>query len=94
MKRNTGFGEKTQNFIGKKKLPLLTGLNPTKKVLSKDKEGKYVWFKGGWLNTCFNCLDRHVNNGLGNKNAIIYDSPISNRKSLLHITNCLTRYQN
>ncbi len=36
------------------------------------------WFVGGKLNTSENCLDRHVAAGLGDKTAIIYDSPVTN----------------
>lgn len=35
------------------------------------------WFPGGETNTCFNCLDRHVAAGLGDQNALIYDSPVT-----------------
>lgn len=38
----------------------------------------YVWFPGGKLNTCYNCVDRHD----GNAVAVIYDSAVTNtRKS-------------
>ncbi|MBB3861541.1 propionyl-CoA synthetase [Novosphingobium hassiacum] len=33
------------------------------------------WFPGGTLNTCDNCLDRHVAAGRGEAPALIYDSP-------------------
>jgi propionyl-CoA synthetase len=36
------------------------------------------WFVGGRLNTCFNALDRHVKEGRGEQNALIYDSPVTN----------------
>jgi propionyl-CoA synthetase len=36
------------------------------------------WFCGGYLNACFNCVDRHIANGQGNKVALIHDSPITN----------------
>lgn len=36
------------------------------------------WFCGGYLNACFNCIDRHIANGHGNKVALIHDSPITN----------------
>ncbi|CAG9809214.1 unnamed protein product [Chironomus riparius] len=36
------------------------------------------WFCGGYLNACYNCIDRHVANGNGNKVALIQDSPITN----------------
>lgn len=37
----------------------------------------YRWFKGGKLNTCYNAVDRHVKEGRGEQNAIIYDSPVT-----------------
>ena len=41
----------------------------------------YRWFPDGRLNTCFNAVDRHVLDGRGDQNAIIYDSPITGAKS-------------
>ncbi|MFK5978454.1 MAG: propionyl-CoA synthetase [Rhizobiaceae bacterium] len=38
------------------------------------------WFPGATCNTCYNCLDRHVENGRKDQAAIIYDSPITNTK--------------
>lgn len=35
-------------------------------------------FVGGELNTCYNCIDRHVERGFGNQAAIIHDSPVTN----------------
>ncbi len=32
-----------------------------------------AWFKGGKLNACYNCLDRHVEAGHGDKTAIIWE---------------------
>ncbi len=32
-----------------------------------------AWFKGGQLNASYNCLDRHVDNGNGDKTAIIWE---------------------
>jgi propionyl-CoA synthetase len=32
------------------------------------------WFTGGMLNTCHNCLDRHVESGAGDRIALIWDS--------------------
>ena len=31
------------------------------------------WFDGGTLNACYNCLDRHVDNGFGDETAIIWE---------------------
>ena len=36
------------------------------------------WFVGGSLNTCYNCLDRHIERGRGKQIALIYDSPVTN----------------
>jgi len=30
------------------------------------------------MNTCYNCLDRHVERGFGSQPAIIHDSPVTN----------------
>jgi propionyl-CoA synthetase len=38
----------------------------------------YRWFPGGRLNTCYNALDRHVEQGRGEQLALIYDSPVTN----------------
>ena len=31
------------------------------------------WFEGGTLNACYNCVDRHVENGHGDRTAIIWE---------------------
>jgi propionyl-CoA synthetase len=35
------------------------------------------WFAGAEMNTCYNCLDRHVEAGRGDQPALIYDSPMT-----------------
>ena len=35
------------------------------------------WFAGGSLNSCHNCVDRHVAAGRGDTAALIYDSPVT-----------------
>ncbi|MFV2091953.1 MAG: acetyl-coenzyme A synthetase N-terminal domain-containing protein, partial [Hyphomicrobiales bacterium] len=35
------------------------------------------WFPGATCNTCYNCLDRHVERGRPGQPALIYDSPIT-----------------
>jgi len=42
---------------------------------SESPHGK--WFIDGGLNTCFNALDRHVEAGRGEQDALIYDSPVT-----------------
>ncbi|MEJ2727407.1 MAG: propionyl-CoA synthetase [Deltaproteobacteria bacterium] len=48
------------------------------KVLDDSKKPFFRWFSGGQLNTCFNALDVHIENGLGDQPALIYDSPVTN----------------
>ena len=49
---------------------------PTK-ILNSDNPPFYKWFEDGVTNTCYNAVDLHVDNGRGDKLAIIYDSPIT-----------------
>lgn len=35
------------------------------------------WFAGASCNTCWNCVDRHVEAGHGNRKALVYDSPVT-----------------
>lgn len=37
------------------------------------------WFRDGELNTCYNAIDRHIENGRGNDVAVIFDSPVTNK---------------
>ncbi|WP_195819383.1 propionyl-CoA synthetase [Roseobacter sp. MH60115] len=39
------------------------------------------WFDGATCNTCYNCLDRHVEAGHGDCIALIYDSPVTDTVS-------------
>lgn len=51
---------------------------PFSKVLDDSNKPFYHWFADGKLNTCFNALDRHVDNGRADQVALIYDSPVTN----------------
>jgi len=44
----------------------------------------FEWYTDSFVNTCFNALDRHVKNGRADQTAIIYDSPVTEKK--LHLT--------
>ncbi len=46
-------------------------------VLDGSHKPFYRWFPGGSLNTCYNALDVHVENGRGEQKALIYDSPVT-----------------
>ncbi len=48
------------------------------KVLDDSNKPFYRWFAGAETNTCYNAVDLHVENGLGEQTAIIYDSPVTN----------------
>ncbi len=50
---------------------------PWDKVLDSSNPPFYRWFKGGKLNTCYNAVDRHVEEGRGDQLAVIYDSPVT-----------------
>jgi propionyl-CoA synthetase len=52
-------------------------IRPWERVLDDRKPPFYRWFSGGVLNTCWNCLDRHVEAGRGGQVALIYDSPVT-----------------
>lgn len=56
----------------------ITWEKPWDKVLDESNLPFYRWFVGGELNTCYNALDVHVENGRGDQDALIYDSPVTN----------------
>jgi propionyl-CoA synthetase len=47
------------------------------RVLDDSDAPFYRWFSGGKLNTCFNALDRHIDEGRGGQPALIHDSPVT-----------------
>jgi propionyl-CoA synthetase len=62
-----------------------------KKILDDENIPFYKWFPDGVLNTCFNAIDRHVIDGRGEQDAIIYDSPITNVKQKISYSQLLFR---
>ncbi|MDD9958836.1 MAG: propionyl-CoA synthetase [Gammaproteobacteria bacterium] len=48
------------------------------KILDTSESPHGKWFVDGELNTCYNALDRHVEAGRGEHDALIYDSPVTN----------------
>ncbi|NDV99976.1 propionate-CoA ligase PrpE [Salipiger sp. PrR002] len=52
---------------------------PSKALFDKG-EGLFEWFADGMTNTCWNAVDRHVENGRGEQVAVIWDSPITHTK--------------
>ena len=51
---------------------------PWEKVLDGSNEPFFRWFVGGRMNTCYNALDYHVENGRADQAALVYDSPVTN----------------
>ena len=47
------------------------------KVLDDSNKPFYRWFSGGEMNTCYNAVDYHIENGRGDQYAVIYDSPVT-----------------
>ncbi|HVN43809.1 MAG TPA: propionyl-CoA synthetase [Steroidobacteraceae bacterium] len=47
------------------------------RVLDASRAPFYRWFSGGRINTCYNALDRHIEQGRGRQAALIYDSPVT-----------------
>ena len=50
------------------------------KALFDENAPDYEWFADAKVNTCYNAVDRHVEQGRGEQAAIIYDSPITGTK--------------
>ncbi|GGB32580.1 propionyl-CoA synthetase [Roseibium aquae] len=56
--------------------------------------GQYgQWFPDWECNTCYNCLDRHVENGRADQLAVIYDSPITGQQRTLTYAELLARVE-
>ena len=55
----------------------ITWTKPWEKIFDPSMGAFGQWFPGGELNTCYNCLDRHVEAGRGEQAALIYDSPMA-----------------
>ena len=54
---------------------------PFQTVLDQTNSPFFKWFTEGKLNITYNCLDRHIKNGLGEKTALIWEGePGDNRK--------------
>ncbi len=63
------------------------------KTIFDDSTGLDRWYPDGVLNTCFNCVDRHVNAGRADQAAFIYDSPVTTQKVRISYGELLDRVQ-
>ena len=63
-----------EGFWAKRAKELLSWQTPFTKTLDESKAPTYGWFVDGKLNASYNCLDRQIENGLGDKTAIIFEA--------------------
>ncbi len=70
----------TPELFWGEKAEALAWFKKPEQILSTDENGIYRWFADGELNTAYLALDYHVENGLADNLAIIYDSPVTNQK--------------
>ena len=61
-------------FWGRRAKELLDWEKPFTQVLDESSAPFFKWFADGRLNISYNCLDRNVNNGLGDKVALIFEA--------------------
>ena len=66
-------------------------VTPWDAVFDESMGGYGQWFAGAECNTCYNCLDRHVERGRPGQPAIIYDSPITGNKATFSYQETLDR---
>ena len=69
------------NFWGEYANSELDWFEPFETVLDDKNAPSFKWFQEGKLNISYNCLDRHVKNGLSDKTALIWEGePGDNKK--------------
>lgn len=54
-----------------------------KTILSRDSNDYYQWFEDGTTNLSYLCIDKHIKDGYGAQHAIIYDSPVTQKKEFI-----------
>ena len=64
-------------------------IEPWTEILDRSNPPHFRWFTGGVLNTCYNCVDRHVEAGHGDQAAIIYDSALTDAGRTLSYSDLL-----
>jgi acetyl-CoA synthetase len=63
-----------EGFWARQARELISWRTPFKKVLDAENAPFFKWFEDGTLNASYNCLDRHVEAGLGDKTALIFEA--------------------
>jgi propionyl-CoA synthetase len=62
-------------------------------IYEPGEHGNGKWFAGATTNTCYNCVDRHVERGRGDQAALIHDSAITGTKASLTYSQLLAEVQ-
>ena len=63
-----------EGFWAEQARRLLSWNQPFTKVLNESNAPFFKWFEDGTLNASYNCLDRNIERGLGDKTAIIFEA--------------------
>jgi hypothetical protein len=63
--------------------PTTTYRKTIKKLKGDVQHMSWKWFPNGEISTSYNCIDRHVEAGIGDQMAIIWNSPVACGKSAL-----------
>ena len=63
-----------EGFWARNARELISWKTPFTKVLNESEAPFYKWFEDGTLNASYNCLDRNIERGLGDKVAIIFEA--------------------
>ncbi|RAL64458.1 hypothetical protein DID88_001934 [Monilinia fructigena] len=74
------FWAKQASYLHWHKPPTQILKEKTKTLKSGTEHKHWEWFGDGEISTCYNCVDRHVLAGNGEKTAIIWDSPVTGCK--------------
>ncbi|MFZ1814018.1 MAG: propionyl-CoA synthetase [Rhizobiaceae bacterium] len=68
-------------------------ISPPSTILDKSMGAYGRWFPDATCNTCYNCVDRHVEHGRQGQPAIIYDSPITGKQRTITYQDLLNEVQ-
>jgi propionyl-CoA synthetase len=82
---------RTPEIFWRRAAAAITWSKPFERVLDDSRAPMYRWFSGGELNTCYNAIDFHVENGRASQAAVIYDSPVTGTRLVLTYRELLQR---
>jgi propionyl-CoA synthetase len=71
--------------------PLVSWFSKPGEILDRSRPPFYRWYPDATLNTCYNALDRHVVAGHADRDALIYDSPVTGTKERYTYADLLER---